>query len=299
MTEVAVVIPAFNAAKTLPETLESLLAQTFEEFEAVVVDDGSTDETAAVAAATGDARVRVLSVENGGVAAARNRGIAATDSALVAFLDADDLWAPTKLQRQVELLHRDAAAGFCVTGATRIDGQSKDLGPMPLLQPDDVCAALLLHSMIVGCLSSCVARRTLLEQLGCFDPRFSQSADWDLWLRAATVTRFAILDEALVRYRSAPGNMSSNIDLLERETFAVLDTFYASEASAPYAPLRSRVRSAHWLVCAGSYLHAKRPGDAIRCLGNAILAHPPAVGRALGLPARRLRRRLGRAGVSH
>jgi glycosyltransferase involved in cell wall biosynthesis len=295
VTDVSVVIPAYNAADTLPETLESLIAQSFDDFEAIVVDDGSSDDTAEVAAASGDPRVRVLSVRNGGVARARNHGIAATNGTYVAFLDADDLWHPEKLELQVQALRADPAAGFCVTGATRIDAQSRELGGMPLRRPDDVCAALLLQSMVVGCLSSGLARRDALAQAGDFDPQFSQSADWDLWLRLAVSTRFLILDEVLVRYRTSPGNMSSNIGLLERDTFAVLDKFFASPDSSAYAGLRARAYSAHWLVCAGSYLHAGQRADAVRCLSRALRTHPASVTRPLGMPARWMRRNLAGA----
>ena len=255
------------------------------------MDDGSTDETRRVAQSTGDPRIRVLSVPNGGVSSARNHGISATDSSHVAFLDADDLWRPEKLDRQVAALQANPDAGFCVTGAVRIDGESREVGEMPLWQPKDVCEALLLHSMVVGCLSSGIARRNVLERVGLFDPRFSQSADWDLWLRLAATTRFLIVDEDLVRYRTAPGNMSSNIELLERDTFGVLDSFFSNPSSNPYAELRARAYGAHWLVCAGSYLHAGKRPDAIRCLAHALRAYPAGVRRPLGLPVRWLRNR--------
>jgi GT2 family glycosyltransferase len=283
LTEVAVVIPAYNAERTLPETLASLLAQSYSDFTAVVVDDGSTDATAHVAAANTDPRVSVLSVPNGGVATARNRGIAATQSTYVAFLE-----------RQVKALQASPQAGICVTGAIRIDAQSHELGEMPLWDPADVGMALLLHSMVVGCLSSGLVRRSLLTEVGLFDSRFSQSADWDLWLRLASAASFAVVPDALVRYRTSAGNMSSNVPLLERDTFAVLDSFFDSPASAPYMGIRSLAYSRHWLVCAGSYAQVSRYRDAIRCTLQAAATHPYAVRRALGMPGRSLSRALAR-----
>ena len=161
---------------------------------------------------------------------------------------------------------------------------------MPISHPDDVCEALLLHSMIVGCLSSGLVRRDVLDRAGHFDPRFSQSADWDLWLRLATLTRPLIIDDPLVLYRTSAGNMSSNIALLQRDTFAVLDAFFAAPRSAPYGELRSRAYSAHWLVCAGSYLHTGDVRAALRCLWQAFLTQPASIGRALGTPGRWLQR---------
>lgn len=291
MPEVAVVIPAYNAAATIGETLGTLASQTHGDFEAIVVDDGSGDSTALIAGSTGDPRIRVVQVPNGGVANARNHGIRLSDSRYVAFLDADDLWHREKLERQLGALRGAPGSGMCVTGAVRIDARSRELEAMPLLETEATCEALLLNSMMVGCLSSGLVRRDVLDQVGWFDPRFSQAADYDLWLRLSTATRFVVLSDPLVRYRSAPGNMSSNPGLLERDTFAVLDAFFARPEAAPLAALRRRTYGAHWLYCSGSYLHAGRRSDAARCLANALLTHPSTLRSPLTLPLRRLRRR--------
>jgi glycosyltransferase involved in cell wall biosynthesis len=290
MPEVSVVIPAYNAAATLQETLASVLAQTFTDFEAIVVDDGSRDDTATRARACGDPRVRVLSIANGGVAAARNRGIDAARAELIAFLDADDLWRPEKLALQVEALRAHPAAGICVTSATRIDSDSHPIGPTLFRDPDDVTEALLLESMIVGCISSGVIRRPLLERVGGFDTRFSQCADWDLWLRLSLTAGFVVLAKPLVHYRSYAGNMSSNLGLLERDTFAVLDKFFADTDAAAYRRLRRRVYSNHWMICGGSYAHGRYWTDAVRCLSRGLLVYPPNVRRPLGAPLRWLGR---------
>src|SRR5262249_15019068 len=130
--EVSVVVPAYNAERTLRETLDSVLGQTLQDFEVLVVDDGSSDATAAVARDAGDPRVRVLSVPNGGVARARNLGIQEANGDLIAFLDADDLWRPRKLERQVEALEARPRAGMSFTAALRIDADGDPLGPMPV-----------------------------------------------------------------------------------------------------------------------------------------------------------------------
>jgi glycosyltransferase involved in cell wall biosynthesis len=290
MPEVSIVIPAYNAAETLPETLASLMAQTFTDFEAIVIDDGSRDDTAALARACGDPRLRVLSVANGGVAAARNRGIDAAGTDLIAFLDADDLWQPDKLALQIESLRAHPDAGVCVTSATRIDRDSQPVGPALFRDPEDVTEALLLESMIVGCISSGVIRKSLLERAGGFDERFSQCADWDLWLRLSLAARFAVLTQPLVQYRSHAGNMSSNLGLLERDTFAVLDKFFADADAAAYQRLRRRVYSNHWMICGASYAYGRQWTDAFRCLIKGLQAYPPNVSRPLGAPLRWLGR---------
>lgn len=291
MPEVSVVIPAYNAEHTLGQTLASALSQTLEDIEVIVVDDGSTDATAAVARAGGDSRVRVLSVPNGGVARARNLGMKEASADLVAFLDADDLWEGRKLERQAEALEAHPDAGISCTAALRIGADGEPLAPMPLEDHHDYTAAILLHSMVAGCISSGTVRRALALELGGFDPSFSQSADWDFWLRLSLVTSFAPVAEPLVRYRTYAGNMSSDVTLLERDTFAVLDKFFADSASAPYRAIRSRAYANHWMTCSGSYLHVGRPGASLRCLGRGLIARPGSIRQPLGMPLRWIRRR--------
>jgi glycosyltransferase involved in cell wall biosynthesis len=289
--EVSVVIPAYNAEQTLAETLKSLLAQTFADFEAIVVDDGSKDGTATVARSFSDHRVRVVAIPNGGVATARNRGISEARSPIVAFLDADDLWLPGKLERQFAALNEHPDAAISVTAATRIDQASRAVGHMNVDDgAEDQCLALLLGSMVLGCVSSGVARKQILDSVGGFDPRFSQCADWDLWLRLSVAGPFAVIDEPLVGYRSTGGNMSSDISLLEHDSFAVLDAFFGRPEAAQYAHLRARIYSNHWMICAGSYLHAGQPRSAGRCLAMGLRQYPGNVSRALGLPSRRVGR---------
>jgi glycosyltransferase involved in cell wall biosynthesis len=298
MPTVSVVIPAYNAEATIVETLASLFAQSFPDFEALVVDDGSSDRTAEVAAGTGDARVRVISIANGGVARARNRAVAEAQGEMIAFLDADDLWDPRKLELQVAALEREPQAGWCVTGGVRIDGSSREIAPLPLLAPADVCMTLLLHSMTVGHLSSGMVRKPLLEQVGGFDARFSQCADWDLWLRLSVAAPVAVVADKLLLYRTTEGNMSSNVALLERDTFAVLDSFFATPAATPYRAARNRVYGTHWMICAGSYLHHSQPREALRCTLRGVITYPASLTRALGMPLRWLRRASARPRVA-
>jgi glycosyltransferase involved in cell wall biosynthesis len=292
MPEVSVVIPAYNAEATLAETLASIQAQTFQDFEAIVVDDGSVDGTAELVRATADARIRVVCVDNGGVASARNHGIALARGQFVAFLDADDLWEAEKLDLQVDRLLRDPSAGICVTAATRVDADGVATGPMPLAPAADECQALLLGSMVLGCISSGTVRRSLLESVGGFDVRFGQCADWDMWLRISLQTHFACLEQSLVRYRVHGSNMSGDIGLLERDTFAVLDSFYAGAPAAAYAAIKDRVYSNHWMICSGSYLHAGKVPDALRCLIRGVQRDRGSIRRPLLLPQRWISRRL-------
>jgi glycosyltransferase involved in cell wall biosynthesis len=287
---VSVIIPAFNAADTIGETLSCVANQTHRELEILVVDDGSTDGTVEIAASIQDPRLRIESIPNAGVSAARNQGVMETAGEYVAFLDADDLWLPTKLERQIEMLEATSEAGLSVTAATRVNAAARPLEHMPVWEGEDPCEALLLHSMVIGCISSGVVRRSVLERAGGFDQQLSQSADWDLWLRLARTTKFAVIDEPLVLYRSHPQSMSRDIALLEFDTFRVLDKFFADPESVPWSHLRARAYGTHWMVCSGSYLHAAQLRSSVRCLMRGMQADPGSIRRPLGLPWRRAAR---------
>jgi glycosyltransferase involved in cell wall biosynthesis len=257
--------------------------------EVLVVDDGSSDATASVAEAFGGP-VTCLRTANRGVAAARNTGIAEARGEFVAFLDADDLWEPSKLALQLQRVDAAPEAAASTTGRQRVDRELRALDEMRLEQPEDPCEALLLRSMVLGPCSSLLVRRDLLREIGGFDTRFSQCADWDLFLRLALRTRFASVGDALVRYRTTPDNMSSDIRLLERDTFAVLSSFYSAGPPARYVRLKRRAYGNHWLILSGSYLQAGDRRAALRCLARGIRLSPGNVSKALGLPVRRLRR---------
>jgi glycosyltransferase involved in cell wall biosynthesis len=291
VTSVSVVIPAFNAAGTLAQTIESVLAQTHQPTEVVVIDDGSTDASAEVAERF-PSPVTCVRTPNAGVSRARNTGIERAAGEYVAFLDADDLWRPEKLERQLEALAANKQAEVSTSGRIRVDADLNEIERTGVADFEDACESLLLQSMALGPVSSIVARRELLTDLGGFDLRFSQCADWDLMLRLSLRTGVAAVDEPLVLYRTTPENMSSNIELLERDTFAVLDRFYAGDPPARYRALRRRAYSNHWLIVSGSYFQAGQPRAAARALARAVRARPAAGWRALGLPYRRLKRRV-------
>jgi glycosyltransferase involved in cell wall biosynthesis len=286
MPEVSVVIPAYNAERFIADTLRSVQAQTFRDFEVLVVDDGSRDGTAGIVDAFGPP-VRRLAQPNAGVSRARNTGIAAARGRYVAFVDADDLWEPTKLERQLAALGAQPAAGFCYVGVRRIDAEGRVRAVEPARTFTDLTRDLLLHSSVIpASCSNLVVRREVLERTRGFDPDFGQCADWDFMIRLSLLARGAAVGEPLARYRTSAGNMSSDVARLERDTFAVLAKFFASPAGAPFASLRRRCYSNHWMILAGSYLHAGRLGASLRALGQGLRLHPANVTRPLGLPLR-------------
>lgn len=291
MPAISVIIPAYNAARTVGATVDSVLAQTFTDFELIVVDDGSTDETADVVATRSDARLDLVRTENRGVSAARNRGLARATGAYVAFLDADDAWDPAKLERQLGALTQTPKAGLCFTSAQIVDDRGRPTGVDMAVECADFTSALLLEGNIVaGGGSSVLARTQLVRDAGGFDPALSQCADWDMWLRLSLQTKFVPIREALTLYRRALGSMSSNSALLERDTFAMLDKFYRREESARYAGVRKRAYANQWMVCAGTHLHAGHLRDSVRCVRAALRSDPRTARRIAALPRRWVKR---------
>ncbi len=208
---ISVVIPAYNSAAFLGETLRSVLAQTLRADEILVVDDGSTDGTAAVAEAFGSA-VRVFRRPNQGVSAARNFGVEMAKGEWVAFLDADDLWRADKLALQMEALASDPGADLSYCARLSFAGREGghvygEITPVP---PAD-CIRKALHCNTTFLPSAVVIRRRTYLAAGGFDTTLRIAQDWDLWLRLLhRGVRFVGVEQALLLYRDHPGSLSHN-----------------------------------------------------------------------------------------
>lgn len=205
---VSVVIATYNYGRYLGSALASVQAQTFEDFEVLVVDDGSTDDTAAVVQSyLSDRRVRYLRTDHRGQPRAKNVGIRAARAPLIAFLDADDLWLPTKLQRQIQLLENEPAAGVVHAPRRLIDEAGWELEyDSPDLPRGQVLESLFVNNFV--CFSAAVVRRRVFERVGLFDEQLPLAIDYDLWLRAARHFHFDHVAEPLVLYRTGHGNLS-------------------------------------------------------------------------------------------
>lgn len=218
--QVSVIIPSYNHAGYLPSAIQSILAQTFADWEAIIVDDGSTDDTPETVIQFVDSRIRYIYQENRGLSGARNTGIGAAQGTLVAFLDADDAWMPDFLARMVGLLDADASLGGAYCGFRYMDEIGAPLGQHTLrvVPPDHFRMELLRGCWIIP--SSVVVRMHVIQQIGLFENSLSGCADYDLWLRIAERYRFAGVPEVLVWYRRSGNNMSDGVrhmtDDLER-----------------------------------------------------------------------------------
>jgi len=238
---VSVVIPAYNAAETLKTTVASALGQTHAALDIIIVDDGSTDITPAIAReiAASDNRVRYVRKDNGGVATARNFGIALAEGAFVAPLDADDIWHPTKIERQLDIMKASPTPlGFVYCGFRVIDHRGVVLGTAPYYGVEGW--GFLQHVMynFVGNGSGLLLRREAIEAVGGYDTRLSEEGlqgceDYQLQIRIARRYPVAGTPENLVGYRVGAGRMSSDIERMLRSRIRVFELLLEEEPSLP------------------------------------------------------------------
>jgi glycosyltransferase involved in cell wall biosynthesis len=219
---VSVVIPLYQTERYIAETLASVLAQTFDDFEVLVIDDGSRDRGPDIARATGDSRVRVVSQINRGLAGARNTGIREARGAYIALLDADDRWHPEKLARHVALLDARPGVGLSYSASRLIGDEGEDLGLSQWPQRVTTRPADVFCRNPVGNGSAPVLRRAALNAIAfwdegldrvCwFDERFRQSEDIECWTRLVATTNWqlALVPYALTDYRVNSTGLSAN-----------------------------------------------------------------------------------------
>lgn len=253
---VSVVIATYNHARFLPVSIGSALDQTSAPHEVIVVDDGSTDRTSDVVAehVAADPRVRYVRQPNHGRSAARNTGIASASGELIAFLDADDVWEPEKLARQLPHF-ADRTVGVVYSALSVIDPNG---GAVSIEKPrghwrprSGRITRRLLYANFIP-LSSAVVRRSLLEPAGTlFDERLEMAEDWDLWLRLSLQCAFVVVRQPLVRYRVGHPDQS---------------TQHEAERIAWAEFVLSRFLETHPAVVGRS---ARRRIDAFRCVSRA------------------------------
>ena len=288
---VTVVVPVYNGARWLPATLRSALAQTHTALDVIVVDDGSTDDSLAVAEgfATGDDRVRVLRQANGGVAAARNLALAHARGAFLAPLDADDLWAPTKIERQ---LARFAAGsghlGLVYTWWAALDEASHVIGKADRIALEGYVYPALVCVNFVGNSSVPLFRREAVEAVGGFvsyRERGGQGCeDWDLALRVAERYAVGVAPAYLTGYRSVEGSMSRSLEPMRRSFDFVMDDALARHPEIPPDLVRW-TRSRLYSYLANLAYADGRVGESTRLSARAIGHDPLAI---LSLPILRV-----------
>lgn len=256
----SIVVPAYRATSTIPTTIESVLNQTIEDFELLVVDDGSGDSTADVIAAYAerDERIRLIRQENAGTAAARNTGVAHSSGRFVSLLDNDDAWLPGYLSAVEAELERHPWAGLAYADAWTFDEHTKrvhrlttlqDLPPLErTLGAEDLLEALLRVNFITA--SSATLTREALGEVGAFATEISGSDDWDMWLRVAGAGYGAIRagSEPLVLLRESETSQSKDLRMMIRAGVSTVERAVeraepGSKAAADALEARNRLGS--------------------------------------------------------
>jgi glycosyltransferase involved in cell wall biosynthesis len=197
---VSIVIPTYNRAGVIGKPIQSILNQTFQDFEIIVVDDCSTDDTERVLASYDDPRIRYIRHQsNSGVAIARNTGINSSHSPHIAFLDSDDAWLPEKLARQLKLFEQcGSEVGFVYTGFVAVDESDRVKRTISSSYRGNL-RERLLYSNFIGTPSTVMVKREYLDRVNGFDPKMSFE-DWDLWFRLSEHCQFETIPEVLVLY---------------------------------------------------------------------------------------------------
>jgi glycosyltransferase involved in cell wall biosynthesis len=212
MPKVSVIITTHNRARLLGQAVASVLAQSFQDFEFIIVDDASSDDTQAAIAKFSDVRIRYFRhVQNRGEAACRNTGVAHASGDYIAFLDDDDTWLPEKLAIQVNVLDRcPARVGGVYTGYHRIDIETGAIiATVPAEKRGNIYAELRGQNW-VGSPSAVLLRRECFDKVGRFDEEIKFGVDYDMWIRISRWFDFEVVNEPLMRYAVHPDRLSAD-----------------------------------------------------------------------------------------
>lgn len=228
---VSVIIPAYNAEVFIERTLQSVLDQTYKNLEIIVVDDGSKDRTSEIVnnIARKDSRIRLLHQANSGVAAARNYGIEKSQGEFTAFVDADDIWYPQNIEKQVKIMtSADSSVGLVYSWSVDIDEEDFLQGGFHVSDLEGNVYQALIYSNFIGNASAALIRRTCFDKVGGYDPNLKKQnaqgcEDWDIYLRIAKFYQFRVVPDFLVGYRQLIGSMSTNYAAMSKSHLLVMD----------------------------------------------------------------------------
>jgi glycosyltransferase involved in cell wall biosynthesis len=286
---VSVVVPAYNCAGLIPETLASLLAQDYPSIEIVVVNDGSTDGTLALLRTYGE-RIRVIDQPNAGAPGARNRGIMAASGDFVCFCDSDDIWASTKISDQVTYLNDHPQVGMLYCdwyvwepdshGAFAIPEGFGELADRQAIVPE--LSGWIYHKLLLDCVcltSSVMFRKSILTQVGAFDPAFWNGDDYDYWIRTSRITEIHKLRAKLVLYRILPNSVARTPTRVHYEYLIVQKAIATWGLAGPTGQRNSKRAIANRLAqmrFGFGYLHLKTgdPKIAAKAFADCIARRP-------------------------
>lgn len=298
MVTVSVIMPVYNVEKYVAAAVQSVLSQTFTDFELIIVDDAGQDRSMAICAEFWDSRIRIAHQENRGLAGARNTGIRYARGRYLAFLDSDDFWHPEKLARHVAHLEDNPAIGVSYCPSAFMDDDANSLGYFQNPKLSSVTAPDIFLRNPVGNGSVPVIRREVFQEIRFvepdsgrswtqyFDERLRQSEDIECWTRIALTTnwQFAGIPQALTSYRVNDAGLSANVDkqLASWETFVDSTRVYAPEFVARWGQL---ARAFQLRYLARRAVRSGDPVTALRLLARALISHPAMLAREPGRTA--------------
>ena len=296
---VSVIIPAFNKGATIAAAIESVRRQTFLDFEIIVVDDGSTDDTLKKVQGLGPG-VRLLHQNRSGVSAARNLGIQEARGEFVAFLDGDDLWLPRKLEMQLAALAQEAGRDAVQCSVYLVNDHLRVLSSRPCTPKQDTLIDFLLFRNLPGFGSTLLARKKTLERLGGYGTDLVILEDWDLACRLAGSNALRSLPDFLVLYRQHPGNRSRQVEIHVEPGFRSLSRLFANPTlESDIRRQEARIWAHFYAMLAGGYAQNRRWQESLYWGWRALSKSPQVSGYFMGLPIRRLRQWIGsRQGMS-
>jgi glycosyltransferase involved in cell wall biosynthesis len=268
MPSVSIVIPAYNAEQYIVEAIQSLQNQTFSDFEIIVSDDASTDRTVPLVQSMNDPRIKIISAANGGVSAARNRGIAIAQGEFIAFLDADDLWEPHKLALQVEALRANPKAGLSYGWFYHWNYDVHKAAETKLLMCPSAdgpeAYRTILEENVVGNGSNIFVRRTVFDSIDGFDETLTHGEDWEFCFRVALEWEVALISQPLVCYRQHSTSICSSLEMLKASTIRTMDKIF-DLAPPELGYLKTKTYSNLYLYLANLYLARTNTNEGIRC----------------------------------
>ena len=270
---VSVVIPTYNRADMIRDAIDSILAQTLPPSQIIVIDDGSKDNTAEKLLSYGD-RVLYRPQANAGPSAARNHGIRLASQPLGAFLDADDVWHPRKLEFQMRLLERDPELGMI--GTDNFDWPIAAFPEAPE-NADELVASVTWEQLVVKTsilTSSVLIRRDVLSSVGEFDSSLCGPEDRDMFLRIAEITRIAMIRVPLIGYRDSPGSLTKQALIHERGMREILSRLDQRDAWRGRRLLRRKAISCMHVRCSDAQARAGNHGAAVLRILKSLAWYP-------------------------
>jgi glycosyltransferase involved in cell wall biosynthesis len=208
--KVSVIIPTYNSEDYINEAIKSVLSQTYKNYEIIIVDDGSSDNTATLLKKY-QGRLKYFYQNNQGSAAARNLGLNNSSGEFIAFLDSDDVWFPEKLEKQVRIMKENPRLAFVFAAAYMVN-ESGEIVKCWDNKNEPTMDFKRLYEKNFICTSTVLLRRYCLERIGNFDENLKMSQDWDLWLRLAKKFEFKFICQPLINYRMHSNNITRRYD---------------------------------------------------------------------------------------